>query len=185
MNCVFRLCPLMVALAATPAGAVTIYQCEDEFGSKTFQERCPPGTKSVQEQRYGAEPAPTITPDLPELTLYSVPDCDTCKLTRDFLGERDIPFNEINVSDDVALQAELKQRAGALRVPTVMVGETVVAGYNKTGLADALRNAGFDLGEAELPAATGTATEVTAESPDTEATEVEAEAATTEAEPAE
>ena len=136
---------LILTLTAGSATAVTVYECEDDKGNRTFESACPPGTKEVKQKDYdaaaGAAPADT-TGDLPEVTLYLVPECDTCVQTKDYLDARDIPYVTKDVKTDFALQEELKKRSGALRAPTVMVGDKAVIGFNRAGLTAALQESG-------------------------------------------
>jgi len=137
---------LVLALTTGSAAAVTVYQCKDTDGNLTYESACPPGTTEVKQQDYDAEggQAPVQpTGDLPEVTLYLVPECDTCAQTRDFLEARDIPFTTKDVKTDFALQEELKKRSGSLRAPTVVVGETAVVGFNRAGLTAALQESGY------------------------------------------
>jgi len=47
-----------------------------------------------------------------------------------------------NVADDVNLQNELKDLAGELQVPVLLVGSKVLTGYNRTALLQALTESG-------------------------------------------
>ncbi|MBI1732944.1 MAG: DUF4124 domain-containing protein [Gammaproteobacteria bacterium] len=155
---------LILALIAGPSAAVTVFQCEDELGNRTFESACPPGTKEVQQKDYvggGAAPAPTQAQpagDLPAVTLYLVPDCESCAQMREFLEFREIPYTTKDVKQDLALQVELKQRSGDLRAPTVMVGDKAIVGFNRGALLAALQESGHVAPE-EIPAgpAPGTA----------------------------
>jgi glutaredoxin len=124
------------------ANAVSILQCEDERGNKTFQDRCPPGTKQVNQKEYSTT-APTVTSTSKgPLTLYMIPGCDTCDQLKEFLSIRELSYTEKNVADDVALQNELKDKAGELQVPVLVVGDKVLSGYNRTALLQALTDSG-------------------------------------------
>jgi len=46
------------------------------------------------------------------------------------------------VADDVNLQNELKDLAGELQVPVLLVGSKVLTGYNRTALLQALTESG-------------------------------------------
>lgn len=135
---------LALYLCAWPASAVSIYECEDDQGNRTFQERCPPGTKPVDTRNYAV-----TTPSEEEakaklaVNLYTVPECELCNQMREFLNVRQISFTEKNVQDDVSLQNELKEKAGSLRVPTLIVGEKAVVGYNRGAATAALIEGGY------------------------------------------
>jgi glutaredoxin len=141
---------LVLALLAGPACAVTVFQCEDSQGNRTFERACPPGTKVVQEKDYqssGEAPAPAEdlgpAPDLPPITVYLVPDCESCTQMKEFLDFRQIPYTTKDVKDNLDLQVELKTRSGDLRAPTVLVGEKAVVGFNRTALLGALQESGY------------------------------------------
>ena len=130
-------------IASLPAWAVTVVQCEDEHGAKSFQAQCPPGTKQVAEKNYNTAAGTPAAQSLPELVLYLVPDCDSCAQVKEFLSVRNIPYTEKNVGNDAALQQELKDKAGDLRVPVLMIGDQKLAGYNREALLNALTAAGY------------------------------------------
>ncbi len=67
-----------------------------------------------------------------------------------------MPFTEINVSDDRAAQQAMKERVGALAVPTLLVGEKVMSGYMRSLLDGELTAAGYPPA-AGAPAAAGPA----------------------------
>jgi glutaredoxin 3 len=135
--------PLM--LTVNTALAVNIYECEDNNGNIAFQDRCPPSTKRVNERNYstGSTDNSGGNVALTPLTLYSVPNCDTCNQLKEFLQIRNIGYSEIDVSSDIELQIELKDRAGELQVPALVVGDKVLLGYNRTELRQTLTQAGY------------------------------------------
>ena len=151
---------LILALTAGSASAVTVFECEDDKGNRTFESACPPGTTKVQQKDYaanGGDGAEETSGELPEVTLYLVPECETCIQTRDFLTARDIPYTTKDVKSDFALQEELKKRSGELRAPTVLIGEKAVVGFNRAGLIAALQASGH------MPAEEGTVEGATGE----------------------
>jgi glutaredoxin len=156
------LCAAVLGAAVTPPSpAVTVLQCEDEHGNRSFESACPPGTKEVGARDYPGVAAPAAAEEEeeapPEITLYLVPECEACTQIREFLDLRQLPYTVKDVKDDAVLQQELKKRSGELRAPTVMVGEKAVVGYNRTALIATLQEAGHI--EAEVPDAGATAAE--------------------------
>ena len=137
---------LVLFLCAGPVRAVQVYECEDANGNRTFQDRCPPGTTQVEKKDIhtgtgtaGNEAASKIG----TMTLYVVPNCDSCEQVKEFLAVRHLSVEEKNVNDNVDLQNELKEKAGDLRVPTLLIGDQVITGYNRTSLLAALKQAGY------------------------------------------
>lgn len=140
---------LLFSLAALTAwGAVTVVECVDAGGNTSFRDKCPPGTtKAGDKILLGVSPSKAkstreIAADNP-VVLYSVPNCDACDLVRNALSTRRVPFNEKNVQDDAASQNELKSKTGNLTVPSVLIGATVLTGYNRSALDSAFNQAGY------------------------------------------
>lgn len=128
---------------ANAAWATNVYECEDELGNRSFQKHCPPGSKSLSEKRYSSKAASTETA-LPTLVLYAVPNCEVCDQMREYLSGKDIAVTEKNIKDNGELQLELKTKTGGdLRVPVLLIGEKVIAGYDAQNLTMALTEAGY------------------------------------------
>ena len=155
-----RLMPILILLGLISPrfiAAVTIVECEDDQGNRTFQANCPPGTTVVDEKRF-ATGIPTGTENAPKkvigstavnVTLYSIPKCDPCDDIREFLQKRNISVTEKNVDNNVELQDELTKLTGTLKVPMTIVGEKKISGYNRTELKAALAAVGFKEEEEE------------------------------------
>src|SRR5690606_32029312 len=111
-------------------------------------DRCPPGTKPVDHRQYSTHTSAPAAPQKP-IVLYLVPNCDSCDQVREFLAVRDIHPIEKNVASNAALQEELKELAGDLRVPVTVIGDRVLGGYDRSELLDALSEGGY------APAPTG------------------------------
>ena len=141
------------------AGAVSIMECERPNGQRFFSERCPPGSKSVGEKKIRTGGGDTF--DLNRLkeqhpvVMYLVDACDACDLVRNYLDKRGVPHTKKDVgADNPKHQEELKERSGRLTVPVVIVGETVVNGYNRAALSSALDAAGYPDAQAQQGGAT-------------------------------
>jgi len=126
-----------------PVQAVTVVQCEDEQGSITFQDRCAPGTKEVGSKDYntrggGRNQAVFTGP----VTLYRIAECDGCDEIKEFMGVRNIQVTEKDVNENTEYQNELKERTGTLKVPTVIIGDQAIVGYDRDKLLAGLNSAG-------------------------------------------
>jgi len=138
---------LLMPLSMVPVfAAVTIVECEDNQGERTFQASCLPGTTQVnaREIRTGSSPAAAsrIGSDI-SATLYVVPECDPCEDVREFLQARNVALTVKDASFEQEVQEELKALTGTLRAPVVVIGEHIVTGYNRTELTSALTAAGY------------------------------------------
>ena len=81
------------------------------------------------------------------MVLYSVPVCDACDLVRNLLTRHGVPYTEKNAEKDREVQAELKEKAGQLAVPVLMVGERAIPGYSSGVIRNELTSAGYTLTE--------------------------------------
>ncbi|MDH5632506.1 MAG: glutaredoxin family protein [Gammaproteobacteria bacterium] len=77
------------------------------------------------------------------VTLYLTPRCASCDLVRQYLDGKKLAYSVHDVSDNLAMQAELKRVSGELTVPTVKIGKHVVSGYNVELLDKLLTEAGY------------------------------------------
>jgi len=64
------------------------------------------------------------------VTIYTTSVCPYCVQAKRLLGERAIPYREIDVSIDAGKRAEMVERAGGRRtVPQIFIDEQHVGGY--------------------------------------------------------
>ena len=142
MNLIRYTALFAVLFMVTPiARAATILECEDAQGNKTYQDRCPPGTKPVSEKTYSTGKHDS-TPVNISATLYSIPECGGCDDVREFLQARNIPITEKNVEKDIEVQNELREKSGELKVPVVIIGSNIITGYDRNKLLAALSGSG-------------------------------------------
>lgn len=138
------LCLLLLFTAAT-VSAEKLYKHIDKDGRVTYRDQPPAGGGSVEE-RVIRNRAQGEQVSLPEVIVYVSAGCDPCDLARLYLNHRGVTFTEKDASSDPAVQAELKKAAGILSVPTILVGKTVLKGFDKTQVDAALDGAGFPKG---------------------------------------
>lgn len=64
-----------------------------------------------------------------KVVVYSKGWCGYCTRAKALLTAKGVPFTEIEISDDVALQDEMVARAGGRRtVPQIFIGDVHVGG---------------------------------------------------------
>ena len=140
---------MVLGLLAFNVHAVTIQECVDENNQKTYQKTCPPGSSSVNSLKLktGKPSKPKAQePSDVEITIYTVPKCDSCAVMRNVLEIYGANFTEVNIENNVELQNELNEKIGAggsLKVPTVIFGEKQIVGLNKASLISELEAAGY------------------------------------------
>lgn len=50
---------------------------------------------------------------------------------KEFLSQKGVKYQELNVAEDKTARDEMLKKTGRMAVPTIMVGEQVVVGFNK------------------------------------------------------
>jgi glutaredoxin 3 len=66
-----------------------------------------------------------------QVVIYTTGTCGYCQRAKAWLGERGIPYREVDVSGDDEARAQLVERAGGQRtVPQIFVGAVHVGGYS-------------------------------------------------------
>ncbi len=68
------------------------------------------------------------------ITIYSTPVCGYCKMAKDYLTSKGIPYTEVDVSRDTAAQQALIAKSGQFGVPVIDVDGKIIVGYDKRKL---------------------------------------------------
>ncbi|MDQ3694214.1 MAG: PDZ domain-containing protein [Chloroflexota bacterium] len=68
------------------------------------------------------------------VTLYRTSTCPWCDRAADFLRQRNVPFNEIDVSLDQRAAMEMVRRSGQQGVPVTVAGDEVILGFDQARL---------------------------------------------------
>lgn len=63
--------------------------------------------------------------------IYTTPVCPYCFTLKEFLKEKGIEFEEIDVSKDEKAREEMIKKSGALEVPIVEIDGQIVVGFDK------------------------------------------------------
>lgn len=73
-----------------------------------------------------------------KVTIYTTPTCVYCKMTKSFLGEHHIAYEEKNVAEDEAARDEMVEKSGQLGVPVIDIDGNIVVGFDKPRLSQLL-----------------------------------------------
>jgi glutaredoxin len=147
-----RLVLAIVLLGIAAMASAQLYRWTDEKGKVHFGDTPPPaGARNVQKKavapasssRGASEPYILQQPmkDFP-VTLYSAPSCESCGPARQLLNARGVPFKEISVTTNDQI-AELSKAVGGNVVPALIVGPSVIKGYEEGAYHRALDVAGY------------------------------------------
>lgn len=151
---------LMLGLAAA-ASAAQLYRWVDEQGNVHYTQQPPPGkgAKKVEEKKLGTKPPtgqqlPYATQQAAKahpVVLYVAPDCEPCNEGRELLRKRGVPYSETMVQSEEGMR-QLRELAGALTVPVLKVGASVLLkGFEATAWHNALDAAGYPKSGPPIP----------------------------------
>lgn len=66
-----------------------------------------------------------------QVKVYTTPTCPYCVTLKRFLEQKDVEFEEVDVSEDEDALEEMKEKSGQTGVPVVEIGEEVIVGFEK------------------------------------------------------
>lgn len=143
----------MILFAAAFSAGAQLYRWTDESGKTHFTDTPPPpAAKGVQKKRAAPGGPVADTAGLPfalqqamkdsPITLYTTAGCEGCGEARKLLNARGVPFKEVSVASEAQL-LELKNAVGSNSVPAMLVGATVLKGFEPGQYHAALDNAGY------------------------------------------
>lgn len=73
-----------------------------------------------------------------KVTIYSTPTCHFCHIAKDFFKEKNIVFEDFNVSTDLEKRKEMLERSGQMGVPVIIIDNDLVVGFNKPQIMELL-----------------------------------------------
>ncbi len=75
---------------------------------------------------------------MPKITIYTTPSCVYCHMTREFLDEHNIAYEDKDVSADEAAREEMIKKSGQLGVPVSDIGGKIIVGFDKAAISKLL-----------------------------------------------
>lgn len=66
-----------------------------------------------------------------KVKIYSTPACPFCMMSKKFLKENNIDFEDIDVSTDQAKAKEMVQKSGQMAVPVIDIDGEIIVGFDK------------------------------------------------------
>lgn len=72
------------------------------------------------------------------ITVYTTTQCPYCKMIKDFLNEKEIPFKEVNVENDPTMMQKVVEQTGQMGVPQTEINGKWVLGFDPERILDAI-----------------------------------------------
>lgn len=73
-----------------------------------------------------------------EVKVYSTPTCPYCKMTKKFLEDNSIKYQDLNVAGDKAAREEMINKSGQMGVPVIDIDGELILGFDQAQLKEKL-----------------------------------------------
>jgi len=74
-----------------------------------------------------------------KVKVYTTPTCPWCKKTKEFLKEKNIAFQNFDVSSNEKAREEMFEKSGQSGVPVIEIGDKIIVGFNPEAIEKALK----------------------------------------------
>lgn len=71
--------------------------------------------------------------------LFTTPACPYCHTLREFLKEKGVAFEEIDVSKDEKARDDMIKRSGQMAVPVVEIDGQMIIGFDREKILELLK----------------------------------------------
>ena len=75
-----------------------------------------------------------------KIIVYSTPTCPWCHTLKDFLKEKNIKFEDIDVSKNHKKAEEMIRKSGQIGVPQIEINGKIIVGFDKAAIEKELEN---------------------------------------------
>lgn len=76
---------------------------------------------------------------MPQVKVYSTPTCPYCIRVKEYLKQKNVVFQNIDVSQDKTSLEEMVTLTGQMGVPVIVIDKNVVVGFDRAKI-DSLLN---------------------------------------------
>lgn len=80
--------------------------------------------------------------DLPKIKIYSSPDCPYCYVAKDYLTQKGLNFEEIDLFEQPEKRQEMEEISKQKSIPVILINEEIVVGWNKDKIDQLLKKYG-------------------------------------------
>ena len=69
-----------------------------------------------------------------EIIVYSTPVCPWCHKLKEYLDEKKIKYNDVDVSSDHEAAKKMVEKSGQMGVPQIEINSKIIVGFNKEAI---------------------------------------------------
>ncbi len=74
-----------------------------------------------------------------KIRVFSTPTCPYCRAVKEFLNEKGIEFENIDVSQDRQAADEMVEKSGQMGVPVIEIKGEFIVGFDKEKIEELLK----------------------------------------------
>lgn len=76
---------------------------------------------------------------MPKVKVYSTQTCPFCYMAKDFLREKKVEFEDIDISSDRKAAQEMVTKSGQTGVPVIDINGKIIVGFDKKAIEKELK----------------------------------------------
>jgi glutaredoxin-like YruB-family protein len=73
-----------------------------------------------------------------EVKIYSTPTCPYCKMAKQYLSSKEVPYTDYDVSNNQAALEEMLKLSGQMGVPVIVIDGQVIVGFDQARIDNLL-----------------------------------------------
>lgn len=77
-----------------------------------------------------------------KIKLYSSLDCPYCYVVKDYLTQKKLEFEEVDLYENPEKREEMEKISGQKNLPVLVINEEVIVGWNKEKIDEVLKKYG-------------------------------------------
>ncbi len=66
-----------------------------------------------------------------KVRVYTTPTCSFCVMLKKYFDEKEVEYEEVDVSQNEEAQKEMVEKTGQMGVPVTKIGEEFIVGFDK------------------------------------------------------
>jgi glutaredoxin 3 len=76
--------------------------------------------------------------DASKIKVYSTPTCPWCRMLKDYLKEKNIDFENVDVSTDTKAAHGMVEKSGQMGVPQTEINGKMIVGFDREAIDEEL-----------------------------------------------
>lgn len=69
-----------------------------------------------------------------KIKVYSTPTCPYCHIVKNYLKEKGLAFEDINIAENTAAGEKMVEKSGQMGVPVLDIDGKIIIGFDKAAI---------------------------------------------------